>query len=353
MKQKKIKNRGNIIQIKHKILGLCLIILSLIFNTACKHNRLKINISDIKNDIEVIHFSDELFEIDTTDLKQSVTDFSNKYPDFFDLFTYRIIRIGGIPDTTFFDLMHQFLTDTMILNVNKMVQEEFGDFRDTGKKLNTAFKYYQYYFPNKPLPTFYIYTSGFNQSVVTAQNIIGISLDKYLGKDCPYYKMLSSTPVYKAANMHKEKIPSDVVYAWGASEFELPPNATSLLDNMIQQGKLMYYIDAMLPDEEDSLKIGYTADQIKWCRNNEAQMWSQLIERKMLYSNQRMDIIRYINPAPSTSGFPLESPGKTGVWLGWQIVRKYMDKFPGTTLEELMKDNDYQKILNDSEYFPE
>ncbi len=63
--------------------------------------------------------------------------------------------------------------------------------------------------------------------------------------------------------MHKEKIPSDVAYAWGASEFELSPNATTLLDNMIHQGKLMYFVDAMLPDEKDSLKIGYT------CSTNE------------------------------------------------------------------------------------
>ncbi len=101
------------------------------------------------------------------------------------------------------------------------------------------------------------------------------------------------------------------------------------------------------------LKLATHAAQMKWCKNNEAQMWSQLIERKMLFSNKRMDIIRYINPAPSTNGFPLESPGRTGVWLGWQIVRKYMDKFPETTLEGLMKNNNYQQILNDSEYFPE
>ncbi len=162
----------------------------MIFFTSCKHNRLKVNISDIKKNIEVVHFGDELFAADTTDLKQSITELSNKYPDFFNLFTYRIIRIGGIADENFFDLMHQFLTDTMILNVKKTVQNEFGDFSKTEKKLNKAFKYYQYHFPNKPLPTIYIYTSGFNQSVVTAQNIIGISLDKYLGRDCTYYKML-------------------------------------------------------------------------------------------------------------------------------------------------------------------
>jgi hypothetical protein len=122
---------------------------------------------------------------------------------------------------------------------------------------------------------------------------------------------------------------------------------------MIHQGKLMFFVDALLPEMQDSLKIGYTAKQIDWCERNEAQMWSQLIEYKMLYSNKRMDIIRYINNSPTTSGFPLESPGRTGVWIGWQIVRQYMEKFPETTLGDLMKNVDYQQILNDSKYFPE
>jgi uncharacterized protein YjaZ len=153
--------------------------------------------------------------------------------------------------------------------------------------------------------------------------------------------------------MHKGKIASDVAYAWAVTEFGNPEKVISLLDNMIYQGKLMYFVDALLPGQQDSLKIGYTAKQLEWCKMNEAQMWSSLIENKMLYSNKRMDMVRYINPAPTTSGFPLDSPGRTGVWIGWQIVRQYMKKHPKTRLEELMRNNDFQKILNDSKYFPE
>lgn len=320
---------------------------------SCKRNPLKVDISEIKTEIEVVRFDKELFDINSADTLKSLTELSNKYPEFFDLFTYKVIQIGGIGDSLFPDGMKLFLTDTMILDVKKLVDAEFTDFEKTEKQLIKAFKYFQYHFPGKDLPTVYAYLSGFNQSVVTAEKIIGISLDKYLGRDCEYYQKLSSTPQYKVLNMHKAKIASDVAYAWGVTEFEQTSKATTLLDNMIYQGKLMYFMDAMLPEMHDSLKIGYTKQQLDWCNKNEAQMWSQLIEYKMLYSNKRMDIIRYINASPTTSGFPLESPGRTGVWIGWQIVRQYMKKFPETTLSELMQNSDYQQILNDSKYFPE
>ena len=320
---------------------------------ACKRNPLKVNISDIKDDIKIVRFDNELFSFPSSDTLNEIVKLSNAYPDFFDLFTYKIIRIGGIGDDQFSDLITQFVTDTMILNVKTLVNEEFSDFNKIEKQINKAFKYFQYHFPEKKLPTVYVYISGFNQSVVTAENIIGISLDKYLGTDCKYYQQLNGTPQYKIANMHKEKLVSDVAYAWGVTEFEETNKTVNLLDNMIHHGKLMYFVDALLPKMQDSLKIGFTKKQLEWCQLNEPQMWTKLIEKKMLFTSNRMDIIRYINNGPSTSGFPKESPARTGVWIGWQIVRQYMEKHPEITLPELMQNSNYQQILNDSGYLPD
>ena len=320
---------------------------------SCKQNPLKVNISDIKSNIEIVRFDNELFAIQQKDTLNEIAKLSNKYPDFFNLFTYRIIRIGGIGEEEFPDLLMQFITDTMIVNVKNLVEKEFDNFQKIEKQLNKAFKYYQYHFPEKELPTVYVYVSGFNQSVVTAENIIGISLDKYLGRDCKYYQQLSTTPQYKILNMHKDKLLSDVAYAWGTAEFGETDKATNLLGNIIHRGKLMYFVDALLPETHDSLKIGYTTNQLDFCINNEAQMWNYLVEKKMLFSTDRMDIVRYINDGPSTSGFPKQSPARAAIWIGWQIVRQYMEKHPEITLKELMLNSDYQHILNDSEYFPE
>jgi gliding motility-associated lipoprotein GldB len=320
---------------------------------SCKPNRLKVDISDIEKDIKIVRFDDELFSLHQKDTLKELADLYNKYPDFFDLFSYKVIRIGGIGEEGFADLMTAFVTDTMIQNVRNLVKTEFSDFDKIAGQLNKSFKYYQYHFPGKELPTVFVYVSGFNQSVVTAENIIGVSLDKYLGRECDYYRKLATTPQYKVLNMHKKKIVSDVAYAWAMTEFGETGKATNLLGNMIHQGKMMYFVDAMLPQMHDSLKIGYTKKQEEWCKKNEPQMWLHLVEKKMLYSSNRMDIIRYINDGPYTNGFPMESPARTGIWIGWQIVRQYMDKHPETTLPELMNNIDYQGILNASGYFPE
>ena len=320
---------------------------------SCNRNRLKVDISEIESTVEFVNFGEELFSLPLIDTLAELQNLRQQHPDFFDLFTYQIIRIGGIEDENFATYMTSFLTDTMILNAKSMVEEEFQNLNNTENEINTAFKYYRYHFPEKELPTVYTYVSGFNQSVVTAENIIGISLDKYLGRDNEYYRLLSTTPEYKIKNMHKDKIPADVAYSWGMTEFNHITETTTLLDHMIHEGKLMYFTEALLPETSDSLIIGYTGKELEWVEDNEAEMWMYLVEHKMLYSNKRMDIIRYTNDGPYTSGFPLDSPGKTGVWIGWQIVRKYMDENPEISVKQLMKNTDYQEILNASGYFPE
>lgn len=334
-----------------KIVLSVFIVLMLFF--ACKQNPLKVDISDIDAEVEVVDFGEQLLSLNNKDTLKTLVELSNQYPDFFNLYTYRIIKIGGIKDEYFPELMTTFISDSLIQDIKLKTDKEFSKPQKLEKELKKAFKYFSYHFPEKQLPTIYTYISGFNQSIVTAENIIGISLDKYLGRDCEYYQQLSTTPHYKILNMHKNKILSDVAFAWGITEFENPDLATKLLDNMVQKGKIMYLVDAMLPTVQDSFKIGYTSKQLEWCEMNEPQMWTYLIEKDMLYSSKRMDIVRYINDAPSTSGFPTVSPGRAGIWIGWQIVREYMKKHPEVTLQALMDNNNYQKILNDSGYNPQ
>ena len=108
----------------------------------------------------------------------------------------------------------------------------------------------------------------------------------------------------------------------------------------------------MFPNSSDSLKIGFTSDQMLWCIKNEKQMWNYLIEKKLLFSTDYMTINKHINPAPFTSGYPKESPGRASIWLGWKIVDAYMERNSDLTLKNLMLDDDYQKILSESRYEP-
>ena len=333
----------------NKGFGLLLLMLLLI---GCQNNPLKVDVSGIDLKITVKRLDQDLFNITPLNLKKNIPLLKEKYGPFFMAYNENVIALGDPSDSLYASYLNAFLTDSIRKSTRIEIDSVFKDFTGLQRKLEDGFRHFKYYFPNKTVPQIITIISGFNQSVVVTDDAIGISLDNYLGSNCQFYRRLA-LPEYKRDNMQSQSIPTDVLYGWGISEFPFDDSQNNLISNMIYQGKMLYFLDAMFPEEPDHLKIGYRPEKLEWCIKNEAGMWTYLIEHRLLFNTDRMSIVRFINPAPFTSNFTADSPGRTGSWLGWQIVRKYMKKNPGITLPALMSDNNYQKILNESGYSPE
>jgi hypothetical protein len=317
----------------------------------CVKNPYKADISSEDLRIEIKRFEKDLFNTNLDSIRESIPGFYSKYGDFFDLFNYKIINIGGAGQRTYPDYLKVFLTDYLNNEVYKKTIQTFPDLDDLEKELTMAFRHYHHYYPEKPVPEIITYISRFNQSVVTADSIIGIGLDKYLGRDCEYYRQLGLNQ-YFIQNMYREKIPSDCITAWALSEYEYNDSTDNLLSNMIYNGQIMFWVKSMLPDEPDSLIMGFTGDEMKFCRNNEARMWEYLIENKLLFETNRSVIRKFTGVGPFTKDFTSESPARAAVWTGWRIVEAYSRNNRDLSLREIMEEKDYQKVLTLSKYNP-
>ena len=152
--------------------------------------------------------------------------------------------------------------------------------------------------------------------------------------------------------MHPDKIPSDLLRSWAIGEFHFNDSIDNLLNNMIYEGMLMYFTKRLIPNQPDSLIFGFSPQQMRWCKQNESEMWAYLIEHKMLFNADSFTIKKFVNDAPFTHNFTRESPGRAAVWLGYRIVERFMERNKDYTLSMLMAETDYQKILNRSKYNP-
>jgi uncharacterized protein YjaZ len=106
-----------------------------------------------------------------------------------------------------------------------------------------------------------------------------------------------------------------------------------------------------LVKEEDIM--GYTKEQLDWCYNNEAQMWRYFIDNKSLFDTDNKLNTRFLEPAPFSKFYleiDSESPGRTGAWIGWQIVRSFM-KNNNVTLQELFEE-EAKELFEQSKYKP-
>lgn len=319
---------------------------------SCKKNRLDdIDISKSDINIEVQRFDKDLFSINPDSVEVQLPALKEKYSQFADLFFEGIIRIGKPENPQYYQFLRSFLTDTMVNNSYRKTQAAFTNFDDFNFALTDAFRRYNYHFPTRKIPSVISYVSGYNLSVAIDENVVAVGLDRYLGSETPQYKLLG-IPRYMANKMIPEKIPSDIVRAWLYGEFAYNDSVDNLLSNMIYEGELIYITRHLLPNEPEHLIHGFNEEQLKWCRTNEADMWTHLIENKLLFTTNTLEINKFVNDAPFTSGFPQESPGRAAVWIGYRIVESLMQRNEQMTLEELMNIKDYQKVLNMARYKP-
>ena len=87
---------------------------------------------------------------------------------------------------------------------------------------------------------------------------------------------------------------------------------------------------------------------------NESDIWRYFVEREILFSTDTKLLARFINVAPFSKFYleeiDAESPGRLGQFIGWQIVKSYMNENK-VSLKEMLN-TDPEEIFNNSKYKP-
>ena len=125
----------------------------------------------------------------------------------------------------------------------------------------------------------------------------------------------------------------------------------ALIEQMVEKGKRLYLLDKFMPYTPGHLKIGYTEAQLKDSYANEAVIWDFFLTNDLLNNSDQNIVKNYIGESPKTQELGEGSPGNIGAFSGWQIVKKYMAKFPKTSLAQLIS-IDPRQIYSEAKYRP-
>lgn len=323
--------------------------------SACTGHK-KVDVSNIPVNVKIERFDKEFDAMRTKPMAAQAAYLQGKYGVFYHDFIGLILQDRNIDtrDTTYFKLLRKVFANQAYDDLKDDVDSAYKSLDDQDEALTDAFRRIKYYYPRKQLPRVYAYYSGFEAQTVIGNGYFGIGLDLFLGENSRFYPALTNAyPHYLSRFFNAQNIAPRVVEGI-AREDMFPENDSSktLLSKMIYNGKIMYFMDLVLPDVADSTKIGYTGAQMKWCEEFKPKIWAYFLDENLLYESDYPKIQKYFTEAPFTPGLgeKNESAPKLGVWTGWQIVRQYMEKHPEVTLEKLMADPDAQKILNESKY---
>jgi len=312
---------------------IALLITVLVIASCSEKSKVQEQAEEIPVEIKVDRFDKEFFETPVSELPK----LKAKYPEFFP---------ADVPDTVWTNKMSNPLWKELYAEV----QKKYNNFDDKKAEIEDLFRYIKVYYPKTRIPKVVtlIYEMDNDYKAIYADSLVIISLEMYLGKNHKFYEY----PKYQRQTFEPSQILPDIVQDFSLRKVK-PPVEKDLLSLMIYAGKQLYLKDMLLPEYSDEVKICYTPEELVWCQEHDADVWRFFVEEKLLYSNDSKLASRFITPAPF-SKFGLvsdnETPGRVGTWVGWQIVRAFMEN-NDVTMQQMMV-MDAKEIFQKSKYKP-
>ncbi|HEY3404555.1 MAG TPA: gliding motility lipoprotein GldB [Ohtaekwangia sp.] len=254
-------------------------------------------------------------------------------------------------DSVFINEIFERLTNPHLDTLGTEVQRVFGDLSSLKTEFTEAFTNLKAYYPDFRIPKIQTVISGLDTDMLLTDSLIIVSLDFYLGRGAKYRPQMYE---YLLRKYDPDDIVPSALLIYGIDERF---NHTDLKDktvlaDMIAYGKSFYFAKHMLPCVADSVFIWYTPEEMKGVRENKNLIWARFIESEVLFATSQMVKKDYLSERPVTIQVGEKCPGRIGQWVGWEIVKSYMDSHPDLSLPQLMTLGDAQTFFKESRFNP-
>ena len=141
--------------------------------------------SDVRVAIERYDRVERLY-LSTGDLA-ALQQMNTNYPTQTRMLIEDVLRIGKVNDPEINVKFHHFFQDSTLQQLLEDVERQYEDLSDIDSQLTAAFQLLRKEIPGIDIPFIYAQVGSFDQSIVVGRQTLGISLDKYLGSDYPFY----------------------------------------------------------------------------------------------------------------------------------------------------------------------
>ena len=299
------------------------------------------------DDVHFVRYEQTLFETSAQEMPEALRRFGQQFPS---------SLLAVYPDdANFVQQVAAFTADPTVRDIYDITQGRFADLSWLERELADALRLARKADDDIRFDHFATFVSGLSDydgrvAVDRQSGSLVVSIDFYALPAMEKYSYFGY-PKYILERLDSAYMAVDIMSAIARQFVAAPDEAsTSMLDIMIAEGKVLYFLDKVFPRKDDRLKIRYDEEQLRWMRDNESRGWAYFIHNNLLYEKDFARYHNFVDEAPKTNAFA-ESAPRTTHYIGWQIVRRYMAE-TGCTMRELFDNTNSQAILQTSKYKP-
>jgi len=188
-----------------------------------------------------------------------------------------VLQLGEVNDPEINSKYLKFYQDTLLQAIIADAEMQYASMDDINRSFDKAFARMEKLMPDAEIPEVYAQIGALDQSVVIGEKTIGISLDKYLGKDYPLYKRYYSEQ--QRSTMTRDNIVPDCLSFYLVSLFPMKNYANrSQLEKDLHMGKVMWVANKLM--DTRFFNTRYVAMVDKYMKKNK-----EISARDMLLSD--------------------------------------------------------------------
>jgi hypothetical protein len=302
-------------------------------------NSCKTNPSDINLNVEIDRFDQKLMAVKS---KTELATLFAENP------TYTKSLYRAMPDdTALISHVYYLVSHPDTRKFHAETVKNFGDLANMKTEFKGAFQHIKSMYPTFKVPKIMTTFTGLENDMFVSDSLIIISLEAFNGPkatyrpDQPNYLLRRYTPTHI--------VPMAVRYLSNTYN-KTDQGDQTFLGDMVYFGKSLEFTKQMLPATADSLILGYTQKELDDTWAAQDLIWAHTIEKTLLYNKNNFIKEKYLGERPNIPEIGPSCPGRIGQWLGWRIVKRYMNENPKITFQDVMAKPNSEEILKMSGY---
>jgi hypothetical protein len=308
-------------------------------------------------EVPIMRFDQAIIGMDTNQLEKSIKDVEAAFPLFYPFFVgpgFTHLTDPREPEEINKLSLRGYLTNQPTRILYDSVQLVYNNMSDVETDIAQLMRAWRHYQPTAVVPQVISIVSEFSTAAFTyGDSLAVVSLDFFLGAHDPHYQLIDPPlPQYITRALDKNHLPVYLAEAMVNNRFGSESMDNRMISQMLHNGKKQYLLSRLLAFKPDSVIWRFSESQTNWCYANESKVWAYFVQQELLFSTARDKYRKFVGESPDSPGMPAEAPGRTGNFIGWQIIEQFMEKYPDYTIEKLFALTDPQKILEMAEYNP-
>ena len=155
-----------------------------------------------------------------------------------------VLQLGQVNDPAINAKFLSFFSDSTLQRMINDVQEQYTNVDDLNKELTDAFRNLKEVLPSVEMPMVYAQIGSFDQSIIVGNKTLGISLDKYLGTDYPFY--VEHYTLDQRKMMTRSMITPDCLGVYLLSLFPLHEQDVTKDEHDWHRGKIQWAVNRVM-----------------------------------------------------------------------------------------------------------